>query len=395
MPGSFRIARIAGINIEANVSWLVVVVLLAFSLAVTWFPSAAPRQSAATYWILGFIASLLLFASVLLHELAHSLVARARGLPVSSITLFIFGGVSNLQQEPQSPGVEFVMAIVGPLTSLVIGGVSLFLGLAIGHNSPLVSAVLNYLGIANLLLGVFNLIPGFPLDGGRVLRSILWKATGSMQKATRWASLVGQAVAYLFILWGILQLFTGNFIGGLWIGFIGWFLLQAAQAANSQVMLESVFKGATVGQLMSPPPATAPANISLQQLVDEYILPLGIRSIPVVQGDQLAGLITLSDIRHVPREQWSQTPVGYAMIPLDRLHAVRPQQGLNEVLPLMAGNDVNQLPVVDDAGRLVGMLSRDAILRYVEVRRGLGLEESRQVLRPTEPRPPSNLPAAS
>jgi Zn-dependent protease/CBS domain-containing protein len=394
MPGSFRIARIAGINIEANVSWLVVVVLLAFSLAVTWFPSAAPRQSAATYWILGFIASLLLFASVLLHELAHSLVARARGLPVSSITLFIFGGVSNLQQEPQSPGVEFVMAIVGPLTSLVIGGVSLFLGLAIGHNSPLVSAVLNYLGIANLLLGVFNLIPGFPLDGGRVLRSILWKATGSMQKATRWASLVGQAVAYLFILWGILQLFTGNFIGGLWIGFIGWFLLQAAQAANSQVMLDSVFKGATVGQLMSPPPATAPANISLQQLVDEYILPLGIRSIPVVQGDQLVGLITLSDIRHVPREQWPQTPVGYAMIPLDRLHAVRPQQGLNEVLPLMAGNDVNQLPVVDN-GRLVGMLSRDAILRYVEVRRGLGLEDSRKALGPAEPRPPSNLPAAS
>jgi Zn-dependent protease/CBS domain-containing protein len=394
MPGSFRIARIAGINIEANVSWLVVVVLLAFSLAVTWFPSAAPRQSAATYWILGFIAALLLFASVLLHELAHSLVARARGLPVSSITLFIFGGVSNLQQEPQSPGVEFVMAIVGPLTSLVIGAVSLFLGLAIGHNSPLVSATLNYLGIANLLLGVFNLIPGFPLDGGRVLRSILWKATGSMQKATRWASLVGQAVAYLFILWGILQLFTGNFIGGLWIGFIGWFLLQAAQAANSQVMLDSVFKGATVGQLMSPPPATAPANISLQQLVDEYILPLGIRSIPVVQGDQLVGLITLSDIRHVPREQWPQTPVGYAMIPLDRLHAVRPQQGLNEVLPLMAGNDVNQLPVVDN-GRLVGMLSRDAILRYVEVRRGLGLEDSRKALGPAEPRPPSNLPAAS
>jgi CBS domain-containing protein len=238
------------------------------------------------------------------------------------------------------------------------------------------------------------LIPGFPLDGGRVLRSILWKATGSMQKATRWASLVGQAVAYLFILWGILQVFTGNFIGGLWIGFIGWFLLQAAQAANSQVMLQSVFKGATVGQLMSPPPATAPANISLQQLVDEYILPRGIRSIPVVQGDQLAGLITLSDIRHVPREQWSQTPVGYAMIPLDRLHAVHPQQGLNEVLPLMAANDVNQLPVVDN-GRLVGMLSRDAIVRYVEIRRGLGLEEPRQPLRPTEPRPPSNVPAAN
>jgi Zn-dependent protease/CBS domain-containing protein len=386
MPGSFRIGRIAAIDIEANVSWLVVLVLLTFSLAVSWFPAAAPRQSAITYWVLGFIAALLLFASVLLHELAHSLVATARGLPVKSITLFLFGGVSDIAREPQSPGVEFQIAIVGPLTSLIVGGVSLFLGLSIGQSATLVSATLTYLGVANLLLGGFNLIPGFPLDGGRVLRSILWKATGSLLQATRWASLAGQVAAYLFILWGVLEVFGGNFVGGLWIGFIGWFLLQAAQAANSQVMLESVFRGVTVVQLMSPPPATAPANISLQQLVDEYILPRGIRSIPVVQGDQLAGLITLADIRHVSREQWPQTPVGSVMISLERLHAVRPQQSLNDILPRMTANDVNQLPVVDEAGRLVGMLSRDAILRYVEVRRGLGLEQ---------PPPPANLPAAS
>src|SRR5260370_36972229 len=210
MPGSFRIGRIADIDIEANVSWLVILVLLTFSLAVSWFPAAAPRQAAITYWVLGFIAALLLFASVLLHELAHSLVATARGLPVKSITLFLFGGVSDIAREPQSPGVEFQIAIVGPLTSLVIGGVSLFLGLTIGHSATLVSATLTYLGVANLLLGGFNLIPGFPLDGGRVLRSILWKATGSLLQATRSASLFGPVGAYPFIVWRVLQVFAGH-----------------------------------------------------------------------------------------------------------------------------------------------------------------------------------------
>jgi Zn-dependent protease/CBS domain-containing protein len=397
MPGSLRIGRIAGIDIEVNVSWLVILVLLTFSLAVSWFPATVPRQSTLIYWVLGFIAALLLFVSVLLHELAHSLVARARGVPVKRITLFIFGGVSDLEQEPQTPGVEFQIAVVGPLTSLAIGAVSLGAGALIGPNAPLVAAVLNYLGVTNVLLGVFNLIPGFPLDGGRVLRAIIWRVTGSLRQATRAATRVGQVIAYLFIVAGVYLFFRGDFINGLWFGFIGWFLLQAAQAANSQVMLEAVFKGVTVGQLMSPAPLTAPANISLQQLVDDYLLPHGVRTIPVVRSDdaQLAGLMTLADIRHVPREQWPQTPVGQAMVPLERLHTIRPQQTLNDVLPLMTGRDVNQLPVVDDAGRLVGILSRDAILRYVEIRRGLGLDQppsSSSV--PSEP-PPTTLPAAT
>jgi Zn-dependent protease len=397
MPGSFRIGRIAGIDIEVNVSWLVILVLLTFSLAVNWFPATVPRQSTLIYWVLGFIAALLLFVSVLLHELAHSLVARARGVPVKRITLFIFGGVSDLEQEPQSAGVEFQIAVVGPLTSLAIGAVTLVAGNLIGPNAPLVAAVLRYLGVTNLLLGVFNLIPGFPLDGGRVLRAIIWRVTGSLRRATRAATLVGQVIAYLFIVAGVILFFSGDFINGLWFGFIGWFLLQAAQAANSQVMLESVFKGVTVGQLMSPPPLTTPANISLQQLVDGYLLPHGARTIPVVRSDdqQLVGLVTLADIRHVPREQWPQTPVGQAMVPLERLHTIRAQQNLNDVLPLMTGRDVNQLPVVDDAGRLVGILSRDGILRYVEIRRGLGLDQppsSSSV--PSEP-PPTTLPAAT
>lgn len=376
MPGSFRIGRIAGIDIYIHVSLLIILVFLTWSLATGWFSQLYPGWSTATYWIISLIAALLLFVSVLLHELAHSLVARARGLPVTNIILFIFGGVSNLQQEPESPGVEFQMAVVGPVVSLLIGGLSLLLYAVLRGSNSRLEAILGYLGVTNLLLGVFNLIPGFPLDGGRVFRSIVWKLTGSLRRATRIASVLGQFIAYLFILWGIWTFFAGNILDGIWIGFIGWYLLTAAQSTNAHVMLESMFRGVTVGQVMNKAPATVPANISLQRLIDEYLLPYGLRTAFVTQGDQLAGLITLGDIRHVPREEWGQTPVGFVMIPLDRLHSVTPQQNLNDVLPLMANRDINQLPVVQD-GKLVGALTRDAIIRTLEIRRSLGLDQDR------------------
>ena len=377
MPGSLRIGKIFGIDIYIHISWVIILVLLTWSLAVGWFPVLYHGFSAVTYWVLGFIAAVLLFVSVLLHELAHSVVARARGLPVKNITLFIFGGVSNIEKEPGSPGVEFQMAVVGPLTSLLIGVLAFVLLFLLGQYSSALAAILWYLGLANILLGIFNLIPGFPLDGGRVLRSIVWKIDGNLRRATRIVTVVGQIIAYLFILVGIWLFFVGYFIDGLWLGFIGWFLLSSAQSANSEVMLQSVFRGVTVSEVMNTAPTTVPANISLQKLVDEYFLPLGLRSAFVIQGDRLAGLITLSDIRHVLREEWGQTPVGLAMIPRDRLHIVSPQQSLNDVLPLMAGRDVNQLPVVQDE-RLVGVLSRDAIVRYLEIRRNLGLEDGQK-----------------
>ena len=375
MPGTLRLGKIAGIDIYINFSWLIILVFLTVSLATGWFAQLYPHWSPPTYWIVSFIAALLLFVSVLLHELAHSLVARARGLSVKSIVLFIFGGVSNIEQEPGSPGIEFQMAFVGPLVSLLIGGLCFLLVIPLRRSQSPLEAILGYLAVTNILLGIFNLIPGFPLDGGRVLRSIVWKISGSLRTATRVAAVVGQIIAYLFILWGIFLFFGGDLLNGIWIGFVGWFLLSAAQSANSQAMLNSMFQGVTVGQVMSPTPVTVPANISLQRLVDEYFLPQGLRTALVVQGDYLAGLITLSDIRHVPREQWSQVPVGQVMILLERLHVVSPQQNLNDVLPLMAGRDVNQLPVVQD-GRPVGILSRDAIVRFMEVRRSLGLDET-------------------
>jgi len=376
MPGSFRIFRIAGIDINIHISWLIILVFLTFSLATGWFPITYPGSSTATYYLLGFIASILLFVSVLLHELAHSFVARSRGLQVKSIVLFIFGGVSNIEQEPQTPGIEFSMAFVGPLVSLLIGVVCYGLWLLVRGTHSLIVPILSYLALMNIILGIFNLIPGFPLDGGRVLRSIIWKATGNFQTATNITTFVGQAFAYLIILWGILLFFAGNAFNGLIIIFTGWFLLTSAQSARSQSMLDTAFRGVTVNQIMNTNVMTVPANISLQKLVDEYFLPRGLRSAFVMQGDQLAGLITLSDIRHVPRDQWPQTPVGYAMIPLERLHTITPQQNVKDVLPLMTGQDVNQLAVVQD-GRLVGVLTREGILRSLEIRRNLGVDRNR------------------
>ncbi len=375
MPGSFRIFRIAGIDINIHISWLIILVFLTFSLATGWFPITYPGSSTATYYLLGFIASILLFVSVLLHELAHSFVARSRGLQVKSIVLFIFGGVSNIEQEPQTPGIEFSMAFVGPLVSLLIGVVCYGLLLLVRGTHSLIVPILSYLALMNIILGIFNLIPGFPLDGGRVLRSIIWKATGNFQTATNITTFVGQAFAYLIILWGILLFFAGNAFNGLIIIFTGWFLLTSAQSARSQSVLDTAFRGVTVNQIMNTNVMTVPANISLQKLVDEHFLPRGLRSAFVMQGDQLAGLITLSDIRHVPRDQWPQTPVGYAMIPLERLHTITPQQNVKDVLPLMTGQDVNQLAVVQD-GRLVGVLTREGILRSLEIRRNLGVDRN-------------------
>ena len=378
MPGALRIIKIAGIDIYIRVSWLIILVFLTFSLATGWFPTSYPGYSSLTYYILGFISALLLFVSVLLHELAHSFVARARGLPVHNIVLFIFGGVSNLEQEPQTPGTEFTMAFVGPLVSLLIGALSYGLLALVRGSHSLIEPILSYLAVTNILLGIFNLLPGFPLDGGRVLRSIIWKATGNIQTATNVATFVGQTFAYLFILLGILQFFAGNGFGGLIIIFTGWFLLNAAQTTRTQTTLDAAFRGVTVGQVMNTNTMTVPANISLQRLVDEYFLPQGLRSALVMQVDQLAGLITLSDIRHIPREQWPQTPVGLVMVPAERLHTVTPQQSLKDTLPLMNGQDVNQLPVVQD-GKLVGVLTRDAIIRSLEIRRSLGLDRNKAV----------------
>ncbi|MGO8949890.1 MAG: site-2 protease family protein [Ktedonobacterales bacterium] len=375
MRTSFSIGKIAGIEIDINWSWLIIFVLLTVSLAIGWFPFAVPHQSQAEYWLASVLTVLLFFASVLAHELAHSLVARARGLPVSHITLFIFGGVSNIEREPDSPGVEFQMAFVGPLTSLVLGGLSLLVAVLIGHVSTLLGAVFGYLGLINILLGVFNLLPGFPLDGGRVLRSIIWRITGSLSTATRWAADVGQAIGYLMILAGIWLFFNGDVLDGLWLGFIALFLLQAGQAESAQVTLETKAAGVTVGQVMSPVPPSAPPQHSIQQTVDEYLLHTGQRVVPVIQDELLVGMVTIHDIRAVPRDQWQVVTLGQIMTPLAKLHSVSPNQPLIEALKALQQDRVEQLPVLD-GGRIVGMIEMESVMKWMDLRHGLGLDRT-------------------
>jgi CBS domain-containing protein len=277
------------------------------------------------------------------------------------------------------------MAAVGPLTSLVIGGIAWGIGLGVGVHAPLVAAVLIYLGVANVLLGLFNLIPGFPLDGGRVLRSIIWGATGNLQMATRWAARMGQVIAFIFIVWGIWQFFATNLLGGIWLIFIGWFLLAASQSAVGQVAMERLFRDVTAADVMNPAPIPVPPNQSVLSLLHEYFIPRGLRAAPVVEDGRLVGLATLAGIRHIPIERWSEVSVRETMVPIDRLHVVRPQQKLNDVLPLMAQQDVNQLPVVDD-GRLVGMIGRDTIVRYLEIWRGMSPSDAERSVDLTLPR---------
>ncbi len=381
MPGSFRLGKIAGIDVYAHISWFIIVVLLTWSLARTWYGQWFSGWSPNTYWLAAFISVLLLFGSVLAHEYAHALVAQARGMAVKNITLFIFGGVAQLKQEPKRPGIEFQIAIAGPITSLLLAGIAYLFALPFqGSGSP-EEAVLDYLAVSNLLLGAFNLLPGFPLDGGRILRSIIWKITDNMQRSTRIASYTGQGVGYVFILLGIVQFFTGDFFDGLWTAFIGWFLFDAARTAGMEVELESALHGVSVGQIMNTQPITVPANISLQRLMDEYFVPHGLHSAPVTQGEYLMGLITLRQIMGVERDRWSYTPVGHVMHLLEQVHVATPEQAAQDVLEMMVTYDINQVPVVQN-GHLFGLVSRDMILRYLQNRRDLPIDSLAQVGEP-------------
>ncbi len=371
MRASWTFGKIFGIPIGANSSWLLVFILVTWSLATGYFPSEYPGWSAAAYWLVGLLTSLLFFGSVLAHELGHAIVALREKVPVRSITLFIFGGVAQIGREPPTAGAEFRIAIAGPLVSLLLGGVLSWFG-ALGANTAWGASAL-YLGRINLLLGVFNLIPGFPLDGGRILRAALWAFGRDFRNATRIASWVGQAIAYLFILAGVYQIFNGQFFNGLWIAFIGWFLQSAAAQSWQQVELQETLRGLRVSQVMNRNcPLVAP-DLSLERLVNENVLTGGGRRCFFV-GDtsNLVGMVTLDHIRAVPRADWPTTTVEATMTTPDRLHQVAPNDDLAKVLERMVNEDVNQMPVVEGS-QLVGMVTREDLLRLLKTRAELGI----------------------
>ncbi|MHB0868287.1 MAG: CBS domain-containing protein [Chloroflexota bacterium] len=374
MRSSVRIATISGIDIGVHYSWILVFLIVAWTLAVGFFPFQFPGLGATVYWVMGFLASLLLFVSVLIHELAHSFVAQARGLRVSSITLFIFGGVSNITGEPTSAGDELLISIVGPISSLVLAGLFWGIWVAIGDGTGPLEGVLLYLAGINVLLAVFNLIPGFPLDGGRVFRAIVWWVTGSFQTATRVAVAAGHVVAFIFILGGLFIAFSGAFLSGIWLILIGWFLNNAAEASGRQTREMEWFRGVRVRQVMNPAPTTVEPGLALSEVVHGYVLQRAVRALPVVDAERrLVGMVTLNEIRQVPRDRWEETPVAVAMTRAEDLRTVRPEDELTDALRILAEHDINQLPVVD-SGRLVGLLSRSNMIRFLQIREELGVE---------------------
>lgn len=371
MKSSFRVARIAGIDIGVHYSWILAFVLIAWSLAEGFFPTYYSGWSTATYWGAGVASAFLLFVAVVLHELAHSLVAKAQGMNVKSITLFILGGVSNLEGEPERAMVEFRMAIVGPLTSLILGGIFWGVLQGISDRTTPVAAIVGYLALINLLLGAFNLIPAFPLDGGRVLRSILWGEMKSVTRATNVAASVGRFFGWAMIAYGLFALLTGNFLQGIWIAFIGWFLSSAAEASRQEVTLREHLKGIAVKDLMDPTPDTIGPETTVQEVVQRIFQQRRRRAVPVVQNSQLLGIVTLADVKELPMQQWSSTPVSKIMTK-EPLCGATPDEDLSTAMREMAQRDLNQL-VVCQQGHLAGLLSRADIIHHLNVKQELGI----------------------
>ena len=363
-----RIGEVFGIPIYLHPSWFIIFFLITLSLR-TQFTSQHPGWSPAQHWALGIITSVLFFASVVFHELSHSVVALSYRIPVKSITLFVFGGVSRIERDASNAKQEFNIAIAGPVSSLFLAG-CFWLGSHYWHGNEMVTSAAMWLAGINLLLGLFNLVPGFPLDGGRILRGITWGITGNFEKATRIASNVGRVFAYFMILAGVWEALNGNWVGGLWTAFIGWFLLSAAQESIAQVTIRNTFTGVRAEDIMTRDIPTVPRDISLEEYLQE-VLRTGRRCHIVTGAGRPVGLVTLHAVRNVPRDEWGVTSIQAAMLPLDKLHSASPDEPALGVLERMQSEDINQMPVISD-GQIVGMIGRDTILRALQTRLQVG-----------------------
>ncbi len=362
MGSAFNLGKLFGVQVRLHYTWFIIFTLVTVSLVY-------PDWSRLLSWVMGISTSLLFFASVLAHELSHSLVGRANDVPIKNITLFIFGGVAQMTKEVTKASAELKMAAAGPACSLVIGGLfGLVWFITRGTLEPLAIMAL-WLAQVNVLLALFNLIPGFPLDGGRVLRAILWQSTGNYGRSTRIATRVGQGVGYLFILGGILMIFIipQAWFSGLWLAFIGWFLGSAASASYRQVQWREALHGFTAADLMTSDYPIAPADITVGQLVQRYVVPGGRRFFVVADEGRLQGMVTLHNIKSVSRQKWDMTQIREIMTPLDKLKVAYPSQDALSILEQMDEHEVNQIPVVSE-GRVIGLITRDKLIRFLRTR---------------------------
>lgn len=361
--GSLKVATVKGIPIRVHFSWLVIFGLITWSLSTFYFPKAAPQLMALSYWAAGAIAAILLFVSVALHEIAHSLIALRYRLPIVSITLYIFGGVSQMKAEPPDPKAEFRIAVAGPLSSFVLS--SLFFLLGFAATGELTTALFSYLAQLNLILGVFNLIPGFPMDGGRVVRALIWQKSGDFFYATRKASGYGQKIALFFVFFGLFSLFAG-FTGGLWLMLIGWFLHTAAQASYQQASLQQTLAGVKVRDIMTREIIAMPSDLTVESAVNEYFLRYGYGGFPVLAKEKFLGFVTLKEVKDVPRERWHEVNVSEILTPHDRKWEISESDDAMKALELMIGGDQGRLAVMEK-DKLNGLITRNGIAKYVQI----------------------------
>lgn len=363
---TFDLFSVFGFKIRLDVSWFVVAVLVTWSLAAAAFPEMAPDLSTTTYWIMGVVGALGLFASVVAHELSHATVARYYGVDMRGITLFIFGGVAEMTDEPPHPKAEFWVAIAGPIASVVIGLLFLAVGLVGMPGSA--RTVIGYLGVINIALAVFNMIPAFPLDGGRILRSILWQWKDSLRQATRITSTIGSGFGMVLIGFGVLRLIAwGDFVGGMWMALIGLFVRNAAQMSYQQLLLRRVLEGEPVSHFMEQEPVTVPPHISVEDLVEDYVYRHHFKMFPVVSNGRLEGCVTTRQIKELPREEWANTPVRQLASACSAENSIAPDADAMQALSTMSQSRASRLLVVE-GDRLRGVLALKDLLDFFSMK---------------------------
>lgn len=366
--GGIRLGSVLGFEIRIDLSWFVIFFLVFWSLSEGVFPEQYANETRLAHMAMGLAGTLLFFASLLAHELSHAVVSRRKGIPVEGITLFIFGGMALTRSEPETPRDELLIAGVGPLMSLVLAGlfqVGARFAPAVGFGVPVVG-VAEYLAFINLALAIFNLMPGFPMDGGRVFRAIAWSVTGDRVKATRWAVTGGRAFGTVLMILGGVQALTGAPLGGLWLVFIGWFLRSLAGSSLHQQMIRDVLRNFVASDLMSPSPEVVPGAIPLASLVQDHFMHLRYGSYPVVQGDQLLGMVTLEGVKRVPKGDWGMRTAADAMTPLPDCAVVAPGASMEVALQEMSRESANGRALVVDGGRLVGIISASDVARWLQ-----------------------------
>ncbi len=364
-----KLFKLLGFEVRIDLSWLIIAGLVTWSLAAGLFPYLYPGLPSETYWIMGIVGALGLFVSIIAHEFCHSLVARKFGMPMKGITLFIFGGVAEMGDEPPTAKAEFLMAVVGPLSSIAIGAI--FYGIyrfgeSAGWNTP-VNGVIYYIAYINGILAAFNLIPAFPLDGGRVLRSILWGAKGNMRWATRVSSAIGSAFGIGLIILGVFEFIRGNIIGGVWMFLIGLFLRSAAQMSYQQLLVRKALEGESVRRFMNTNPVSVQDSLTVEQLVEDYVYKYHYKMFPVMSGDKLVGCITTRHVKEIPREKWSSETIREAASPCSPENTVPPQTDAVKALAMMNQSGVSRLLVVEH-DHLVGVVTLKDLLDFFSLK---------------------------